>query len=1492
MKTGIFIGSFMDDTERRLRSSKEYESYFPMFASKVSEYFHFTGPTVRVDTACASSVSAFQLAINSINSNQCDQAVVAGVCVHQVMDGCVSALAGEFLSKKGISNCLDAGADGYVRGEAVVALIIQKKSQAKRIRAEILASINNTDGYKPTGISAPGSKTQVALMREALSKANLQPSSIKYVEGHITGTQIGDIVECKSILEAYRNNSRDPLMLGCLKSLIGHSEGAAGTASISKVVKIFQEGYIPPNVSARNPNPRIEGLHTGQLIPIDQKTEFREDVIPVNAFGFGGANGNIILKACDRKLFDESMDKEISSRLVLLCNRSLEGLQKMVKFIETNKRAQQPDFLRLIDEICASSREKMRYRTFLIINNSKCGQLKRGQTCLAQKVSSFDLVIDSMCSCIDQLSEEPFKKLVSVSKISSCREIIGTNSKKSLRIMIDEIQNVLSLLGLQPKSTMTLECAGQILINYNDDHGDHLNGIPQNGHINTSNKRVVNGDSMDSKVLIKRKSFTLHFTENGVHFRPPFDQQNSEFSKNSMPITGESGVSFLEALGAMYCHGFNMNVSNLYTEFEFPVLRDCPSLGHLIDWHHDKSYNHHFFSELFLPSNHSVHEIDPMDPEYVKVSDHIIAGKVIFPATGYLYLIQKHLALFHYGCQEISRIAMRVWDMKIHSFILVGGPITIDMYHDPVTFKFVIKSENTVRVTGYAKIWENSAKFDYSQFIGFESEDSDLNEQDFYQIIKTSGYNYGPHYQNIVRIQEKRGSAVVAFDDDWMAFVDCFLQACVFWQQQSRLIVPTAIDEVFYDAKYFYQNFDSHQKSLRISSPHKNIVASHGIVIKGIHTREFPYPQESSNLIVGRQIFTPFFQTIDLENDYVKLSANYLSLLSTIWQGESSLPEIVEFIENNPDAKFLKSFRENHGELRLQSNPEKRQKALSTLINDSLADGILSPPLQLIASQIDLCLENLPSSKKLSIQIFGPFFEPLKQQIASCVSRHGRTTNFSIRDSQNSSNVSTDIAIICHPSINLFHGAYSEKFTFDSHLIQNLATNMIIAIGRTDSTDFEKLILTELDMKLPCELDHKSITKLIENQDYMKIGENKIPAANLVSTVYKKLSHQESTRNIIQILVGDDNFGWIENIKKVLADPTDQQVWLLADNCSSNGIIGLAKCLKLEPNGHRIRCAVGPMLKTGQANLSGDILRKDLFVNVFLDECWGFYRIEPLNSTQVIKPVQYSYLDTQKQGNYENLRWRENDIISNGLQDESFTSDELITVHYSALNYRDTLLAAGRLPPEAYGMTKWDGFGYEYSGITSKGERVCGLTRSRGIATHITSRNDILHIKIPESWSMEQAATVPICYSTVYYGLVVKGQLQPGETVLIHGGSGGVGLAAISVCLARKCRIFTTVSRNEKKLFVQKIFPQLDDSCFADSRSTKFEEHILKQTDGQGVDLVLNFLTDDLLEAGTRLLRENGRFIEIGKKDILDDHPLGKIDSLFRRILRNTRKII
>src|SRR6266511_2833480 len=109
---------------------------------------------------------------------------------------------------------------------------------------------------------------------------------------------------------------------------------------------------------------------------------------------------------------------------------------------------------------------------------------------------------------------------------------------------------------------------------------------------------------------------------------------------------------------------------------------------------------------------------------------------------------------------------------------------------------------------------------------------------------------------------------------------------------------------------------------------------------------------------------------------------------------------------------------------------------------------------------------------------------------------------------------------------------------------------------------------------------------------------------------------------------------------------------------------------------------------------------------------------------------------------------------------------------------------------------------------------------------------------------MEEAATVPVAYATAYYSLIVRGNLKPQESVLIHSGSGGVGQAAIAIALSLNCRVFTTVGSDEKRQFLKSQFSKLDDSCFANSRDTSFERHILKETNGRGVNVILNSLAD------------------------------------------------
>jgi fatty acid synthase len=187
--------------------------------------------------------------------------------------------------------------------------------------------------------------------------------------------------------------------------------------------------------------------------------------------------------------------------------------------------------------------------------------------------------------------------------------------------------------------------------------------------------------------------------------------------------------------------------------------------------------------------------------------------------------------------------------------------------------------------------------------------------------------------------------------------------------------------------------------------------------------------------------------------------------------------------------------------------------------------------------------------------------------------------------------------------------------------------------------------------------------------------------------------------------------------------------------------------------------------------------------------------------------------------------------------------------------------------------------GLEFSGRDENGNRVMGMIPSKALATTlVVDENDFLW-PIPSNWSMEEASTIPVAYATAYYALIIRGKLKRRESVLIHSGSGGVGQAAIAICLSLECQIFITVGSDAKRDFLKKEFPKLCDYNFSSSRDINFESHIMKETDGRGVDIVLNSLSEDKLQASLRCLATNGRFLEIGKFDMSQNNSLGLLSA-------------
>jgi fatty acid synthase len=265
-KTGVFIGASASESDEAWSSDPDAINGYgltgccrAMFANRVSYTFDFKGPSFALDTACSSSLLALEQAVSAIRSGHCDSAIVGGVNLLLKPQSSLQFHRLGMLAPDGKCKAFDVSGNGYVRSEAAVVIFIQKKDLARRSYASILHAKTNTDGYKEQGITFPAGAVQKQLLETVYSEAGIHPSQISYVEAHGTGTKVGDPQELNAIADVFCKDrpSNRPLLIGSVKSNMGHSEPASGLCSMAKVILAMQEGVLPGNLHFKEPNPDI-----------------------------------------------------------------------------------------------------------------------------------------------------------------------------------------------------------------------------------------------------------------------------------------------------------------------------------------------------------------------------------------------------------------------------------------------------------------------------------------------------------------------------------------------------------------------------------------------------------------------------------------------------------------------------------------------------------------------------------------------------------------------------------------------------------------------------------------------------------------------------------------------------------------------------------------------------------------------------------------------------------------------------------------------------------------------------------------------------------------------------------------------------------------------------------------------------------------------------------------------------------------------------------
>ena len=249
--------------DRELARYAVFSQQHFIIPARIAFAFNFQGPSTHLSSACSSSLTAIEAAVNQIRVGNIDAAIVTGSNVLLNPRDSLEFMAFGALAPDGVCRTFDKSGAGLVRAEAAIAILIERESTARRRYARILNIRSNTDGFKPTGLTHPSGERQEELFRETWEQSGMDPAEeLFYLEAHGTGTPTGDPEELRAVSRAFCS-SRPPetaLLIGSVKSNMGHSESAAGLAGIAKAIVAIQTGTIPGNLHFETPGAELESL--------------------------------------------------------------------------------------------------------------------------------------------------------------------------------------------------------------------------------------------------------------------------------------------------------------------------------------------------------------------------------------------------------------------------------------------------------------------------------------------------------------------------------------------------------------------------------------------------------------------------------------------------------------------------------------------------------------------------------------------------------------------------------------------------------------------------------------------------------------------------------------------------------------------------------------------------------------------------------------------------------------------------------------------------------------------------------------------------------------------------------------------------------------------------------------------------------------------------------------------------------------------------------
>ncbi|KAK9502678.1 hypothetical protein O3M35_011399 [Rhynocoris fuscipes] len=1540
-KTGVFVGASASESGEFWTKDPEVVNGYgltgcarAMFPNRISFTFDFKGPSFAIDTACSSSMLAFHQAVTAMRNGECDSAIVGGVNLLLKPTESLNFHRLSMLSPDGACKAFDSSGNGYVRAEACVIVVLQKLRDAKRVYATVINTGTNTDGHKEQGITFPSGQVQKELILSVFEEAGLNPSEVAYVEAHGTGTKVGDPQEVNTIADVFckgRNNG--PLLLGSVKSNMGHSEPASGLCSLAKVLIAMESGIIPSNLHFKSPNMDIPGLSDGRLQVVDRNWKWDGGIAAVNSFGFGGANVHVILKSNPKP--KSSPCKDNIPRLVAISGRTQDAVDSFLTKLEEMPR--DDDLITLLHDIHKQNIAGHPYRGYTVIG-------AEGKTREIAEVSNKTQVWYVFSGMGSQwagmgrafMCLEPFSKA-----IHKCATVLNEEGVDLLDLifngddsLFDNILNcfvsiaavqvalvdLLTALGISPDGIVG-HSAGELGCAYAD------------GAF-TAEQTVLaaywRGKSiLDSNLKPGAMAAVALTWEDAKARVPPTCIAACHNGADSVTVSGPVSdiEKFVEELKEEGIFAKKVNSSGVafhskYIADAAPKLR--ANLERIIPvakprskkWVSSSIPESGWSSQLAAYSSAAYHVNNLLSPVlFHEAVLHIPEDAVIIEVAPHSLLQAILKRDVPKSCINIGLVKKNVTDEmsyllgSVGKLYLAGLNPNLSVFHRPTTYPV---GRGTPMI-GPLVEWDHSTEWSVADFSGKSGSRSGEAVIEINTTSDEDKYIVGHTIDGRVLFPATGYLTLV-----WKTFAKIHQKSCEEMPvilEDVQFLRATILPKdgiVRFLVNIFDGSGDFELCEGGAVVVHGKIMKSEGIQKDGLNLRKPLADSEHLTLRkehVYRDLrlrgydYTGIFQGISTSDNIgavgeLEWNNNWVSFMDTMLQfslvgmntRELYLPTRLQRVVIDPIAH-----------LSLVNNEETIEVHMHKNVGIIKSGGV---EIRGMKASLAPRRQQTQADPKLEQYSFVPYMNKKEMNVDDALTVALQI----ILENSNATKIKAyEIANKRQPEqlftptvVNILESEpqISVEITLVSSNVENY-TGIAEKVGaKTLKKDLNNESVTDnshvvIGSALVSEGNLENILSLIKENGFIiteeldDVDEKKINKSGLA--IISKLTLEDKTLILLRkisewtepkvIKITEKNFTWLDDVKAAMKDAENnsEKYIIMAENEQKNGIIGMFNCIMREPGGEHFSCVFidKSSAKSFSINSHKDHFKKDLKMNVMRDGEWGSYRHLRICQGESLLNVEHAYINTITRGDLSSLKWIEGPLSY--YRPEHNINKELCTVYYAPLNFRDIMLASGKLPPDALPgdlAGKECILGLEFAGRDSKGNRVMGILEACGLATSVLA-DPIFLWTIPAKWTMEQAATVPVVYATSYYALIVRGKLKRGESVLIHAGTGGVGQAAISIALHMGCTVFTTVGSQQKRDFLKKNFPKLKDSHIGNSRDTTFEQMVLEQTEGRGVDVVLNSLAEEKLQASIRCLAKHGRFLEIGKLDLSNNTPLG-----------------